>query len=315
MKVSSFIYYYGLRPRLMLLGLLVAARLGFAQEAVLQHAALHVGFTRSSFRNVNASDATAAFRVFAQTVARKRGYQLDTDTRLFESPADCEAEIHKGGINLAILDAWDYLGMGIQQTMEPVFVHLEQGSVFKTYLLLTRGAGGLTALADLRGKDIMVLEGQGGNLSRAWLDWLLLAKNLGSQHAYFGNLEAVAKPAAAVLPVFFGAKPACLVDHNSFQIMSELNPQVGSNLVITAESEPYLESITCISRSGWPSERTRQDLIKTISEFHLEPTGRQILELFKVDRLVPFKEEYLDSARELQHHLAALPGGLTRIDP
>ncbi len=297
---------------LAVLCLVAAPRRLSAQQPALQPMTMHVGFTRSSFRNVNASDATAAFRVFAQTVARKRGYQLDTDAQLFESAAACEAEIKQGRINLAILDSWDYLGMDVHQVMEPVFVHLEQGSIFKNYLLLTHRGSGLAKLADLRGKAITVLEGKGGNLSRAWLDSLLLAEHFEIKEVFFSKLEAVNKPANAVLPVFFGAKPACLVDNAAFQIMSELNPQVGSNLVIMASSVPYLENITCISRPGWPSEHARQDLIKAIAELHLEPNGRQILELFKLDQMTPFKDEYLNTARHLQHDIAALPGNQAR---
>jgi phosphonate transport system substrate-binding protein len=306
-----------------LLCLLVAPPRTSAQEAGPQHLSLHVAYTRSSFHNVNPSDAAAAFRIFAQTAARKRGYESDIDVQLFDSPAACEAEIKKGTINLAILDAWDYLGMDIQPVMEPVFVHLEQGVILKDYLLLTRRGSGLTVLADLRGKDLMMLEGKGGNLSRAWLDSLLLAQHLETKEAFFRKLEPVAKPSAAVLPVFFGTKSACLVDRAAFQIMSELNPQVGSNLLVLAVSDPYLESITCIGRSGWPSERARQDLIQAMAEFHLEPNGRQILELFKVDQLVPFKDEYLNTARKLwvaseplgKKNLASLLGGQTKSEP
>jgi phosphonate transport system substrate-binding protein len=293
-----------------------------AQEAGLQPITLHVGFTPCSFRNVNANDATAAFRVFAQTVALKHGYRADTDVQLFDNVAACEAEIKNGGINVAILDTWDYLGMDIQSVMEPIFVHLQQGSVFKNYLLLTHRGSGLASLADLRGKDLMVLEGKGGNLSRAWLDRLLLTEHLGSKETFFRRLEPAAKPAAAVLPVFFSAKPACLVDHAAFQIMSELNPQVGSNLVAIAVSEPFLETVTCISRSGWVSDRERQDLIQAIADLHLEPNGRQILELFKLDQMVPFKNEYLNTARKLRSpfetlskNLATLPGGQIRSEP
>ena len=267
--------------------------------------------------------ATAAFRIFAQTVARKRGYQLDTEARLFESPAACEAEIKKGTINMAILDTWDYLDMNPQSVMEPVFVHREQDSIFKDYLLLTRRGSGLTALADLRGKELTVLEGKGGNLSRAWLDSLLWTDRLGSKETFFSKLDPVVKPAAAVLPVFFGTKPACLVDRAALQIMSELNPQVGSNLVILAVSEPYLESIICLSTSGWASDKARQDAILAIAELHIEANGRQILQLFKLNQMLPFKNEYLDSARKLRAAcdllgkptLAEPPGSQIRSQP
>ena len=294
-----------------------------AQEAGLQPVTVHMGFTPSSFRNVNASDATAAFRIFAQTAARKRGYQLNVDARLFDNAGACEAEIKKGGINMAILDTWDYLGMHLHSVMEPLFVHLEQGSVFKNYLLLTRRDSGLSGLADLRGKDLTVLEGKGSSLSRAWLDRLLLAQHLETKETFFRKLEPVAKSTAAVLPVFFGTKPVCLVDRTVFEIMSELNPQVGSNLLIMAVSDPYLENITCLSRSGWPSLEAREAVIQAIAELHLDPNGRQILELFKLDQLVRFKDEYLDTARKLrtgnetlrQFDLTTLPGSQPRSGP
>jgi phosphonate transport system substrate-binding protein len=284
---------------------------------------VHAGFTIANFRNVTANDATAAFRVFAQTAAQKHGYQMDIDARIFDSPEACEAEIKKGAINMAILGTWDYTGMDIQPAMEPLFVPLEQGTVFWEHLLLTRRGSGLKNLADLRGKDLTVLERNGGYLSRAWLDGLLLAQHLGTKETFFRRLEPVAKPTAAILPVFFGTKPACLADRAAFEIMSELNPQVGSNLVAIAVSEPYLETVICISRSGWASKRTRQDLIQGIAEMNIEPSGRQILELFKLDRLVPFKDEYLNTVRKLRaasgslgkQTLAAQAGGQTRSEP
>ena len=287
----------------------------------MQPVTMHAGFTRSSFRNVNANDATTAFRIFAQTAARKRGYELNVDSKLFDSPAACEAEIKKGNINLAILDTWDYMGMDIKSVMEPVFVPMENGSIFRNYLLLVHRGSGLTNLADLRGRDIMVLEGKGGNLSRAWLDSLLLAQHLGTGETFFHKLVPEFKPVTAVLPVFFGARAACLVDRDAFELMCELNPQVGSNLVALAVSDPYLENVTCLSRSGWPSEHARQDMLKALAELHLEPSGQQVLQLFKLDRLAPFKEEYLDTALKLKatneildkQNLATLPADKSSV--
>jgi phosphonate transport system substrate-binding protein len=286
-----------------------------AQETNLRPVTLHVGFTRSSFRNVNAADATAALRIFAQTTALKRGWQMTADARLFESSADCANEIKNGHINLAILDTWDYLSMDIQSKMTPIFVSLEQGAIFGEYLLLIHRDGGVSGLADLKGKNIMALEGNGGDLSRAWLDWLLRANHLEPKETFFAKLEPVTKPVSAVLPVFFGAKSACLVDRAAFQDMSRLNPQVGSNLVSVAVSEPYLENMLCISKSGWASDQVRLDVISSIAELHSEPSGRQVLSLFNLEQLAPFKDEYLDTVRKLRRDLASAPDGQTKQSP
>ena len=276
-----------------------------AQSNQLERAPLHVGFTRSSFRNVNPSDAEAAFQVFTKTVGRQLGYDLDTSTRLFDSAATCETEVKKGSLTLVIVDAMEYLNMDIPD-MEPAFVHYEQGVVLKEYLLLTRRGSGLNTLADLRGKDIVVLSSKSGAVSMNWLEVLLLEQGLPAKDTFFHKVEVVTKPSTAVLPVFFGSKPACVVDRLSYQIMVELNPQVDSILLPIVVSEPYLDSITCVTRSGFKTERARTDLWQSLLDLHLNPAGRQILTLFKVDQLVPFKEEYMKSVRDLRTKLASI---------
>jgi len=154
-------------------------------------------------------------------------------------------------------------------------------------------------LADLRGKDIVVLSSKSGNVSLVWLKVLLFENGLGPPETFVKTVETGTKPSATILPVFFGNKAACLVDRLSFKTMIELNPQVGATLAPIAVSDLYLDSVTCISRVGYPSDRAREDFRRQLRELHLKPAGRQILTMFKVDRLVPFKEEYLDGVRRL----------------
>ena len=292
----------------LLLFFALAASSVLAQPTNLVRRPLHVVFTRSTFRNVNPSDAEAAFRVFSQSVMRQQGYDLDTSTRMFDSGAECEAEVKKGLVTLLIIDALEYLSMDVPD-MEPAFVHYEQGVVLKEYLLLTRRGSELKTLADLRGKDIVILESKSGHLSMAWLEVLLLEQGLGTPDTFFKKVEMANKPSMTALPVFFGNKSACIVDRLSFQTMVELNPQVGSNLVSLAVSAPYLDSITCVTRSGYPTERSRQHLMQSLRDLHIEPAGRQILMMFKVDQLVPFKEEYLEGVRNLRAKHARLKAG------
>jgi phosphonate transport system substrate-binding protein len=223
-----------------------------------------------------------------------------------------QAEVRTNGLNLVIMDAWESLDLDIETEMEPAFVHENQGAVYREYLLFVRQGSGIQALADLRGQEIAVLNGTSNSVARAWLESLLLEKNLGSASAFFRRVETPAKPSAALLPVFFGNKPACIVDRLSYATMVEMNPQVERQLVPLAVSEPLLESITYLTRHGYASDRARRDMFLALQELHMEPDGRQILTLFKVDKLVPYKEEYRDSLRRLRARLAEsqpAPGG------
>jgi hypothetical protein len=105
---------------------------------------------------------------------------------------------------------------------------------------------------------------------------------------------------SAVLPVFFGKKDACLVDDAGFQVMNELNLQVGKALQTVTISEPYVDGIVCLRNEGWPSAAQKQDVIDALAELHQEPAGQQILTLFKIGQLVPFEEKQLDTVKRLR---------------
>jgi ABC-type phosphate/phosphonate transport system substrate-binding protein len=265
----------------------------------LKPSTLNVGFTSSSFVNVNRNDAQAAFKVFLQKVGNKRGYLVNSQTRVFDADSEVEAAIKEGTIQLVIVDSWQYLSLDIHQQVTPFFVPVTQGKVGRKYLVLTRRDSGLKTLGDLRGKDLTQYEVATANVGRHWLDSLLLADHLGSQPAFFGARETVAKPTAAVLPVFFGKKPACFVDQPALDMITELNPQVGKELNPVVVSEPYVDFLVCLSNAGWDSEQHKADTIQGLSELHREPEGRQILTLFKIDQLVPFQDAQLDTVKRL----------------
>ena len=281
--------------------LLAAVAAGAAEPADnLTPVTLNVGFVSASFQNVNRADAESAFGVLAKTVGRQRGYCVTTRTKIFETADEIEAAVKTGGVNVAIVDSWKYVSMNPAGYMTPCFVTSEQGQAAKKYLLLTRRDSGLNTPAALRGKTIVELEVANSNAGRAWLDTLLLENHWGAQTDFFGGVTFASKPALTVLPVFFSKMPACLVDQTSFELMSELNPQVGKELQAIAVSEPYVDNVVCLSTNGWPSEKNRQETIDILANLHKEPAGQQILTLFKVGPMVPFRNDQLETVRQLR---------------
>ena len=270
------------------------------QGSGLKEVYLTVGFTRAAFLNMNPSDVESAFKVLAQTVGRKRGYLITSKTRIFEDTADFEAAIKNGAVNLPIFDAWTYLAMDIERLVTPLYVSSERGQVGKQYVVLTRHGSGLNDLVDLRGKNIAALETANTTLGLSWLDTLLLTNRLGTHATFFNHAQSVGKPSAAVLPVFFGKKHACVVDTASFDVMKELNPQVGKELQSMTISESFVDAFICLSNFGWSSEGFKRDLIQALGELHLEPAGQQLLTLFKTSQLVPFKETHMETVRQLR---------------
>jgi phosphonate transport system substrate-binding protein len=266
----------------------------------------NVGITHAAFRNINPNDAAAAYMAVLETIGRHHGRHFKATTQIFDDPRVFEAAIRGGSFNLSVVGAWDYLSMHIDDVAKPTFVVTENGQIGRRYLVLTRRDSGLNALSDLRGKGIIKLDYAAVGAALRWIDTLLAAGRLGSQERFFGGIEVVSKPSAAVLSVFFGKKSACVVDESSFKIMKELNPQVGLTLQVVASSENFADVVICVGNSGWPSEAVKAETIQALADLAQDPGGRQVLTLFKIDQMVPFREEYLDTIRQLQAVYAKL---------
>ena len=266
----------------------------------LKRESLSVAFTEAAFQNVNRNDAEAAMKTFARTVGRRFGYLVQPTTQVFEQIRPLEIALQDGSVQLAILDVWRYLSMDVAALPTPVLTSMEQGKVGKRYVVLTRRGRGFKTLADLKGAEIMEFETTNFTLGRFWLETLLMEGRLGSHQTFFRRLEKVGKPSTAVLPVFFGKKDACLVDLSGFEVMKELNPQVGAGLEVVAMSEVLVDGVICVSKKGWSSETYQRDVLRTLGELHLDAGGKQILTLFKVDQLIPFEETHLETVRRLR---------------
>ncbi len=287
------------------LGVLLAlVSLGAAQAqdsaAGLKPLAMNVGFTKHAFLNVDRNDAEASFKALLVNVGRGNGYNITSKIHVFEDGPGLEAEVKSGLINMVVIDSWRFLAMDVRSMVTPFFVTSDQGKVGKKYVLLTRRGSNLNTLADLRGKEVLEIEATVTVLGHPWLETFLLENHFGTGAKFFRNVQRVGKPSTAILPVFFGQKDACLVDEPGFEIMKELNPKIGQVLQVVMISEPFVEGMICLKNSGWPAPEYKQDLIRALAELHTAPAGQQILNLFKVGRMVPFQESQLDAVRKLR---------------
>lgn len=263
---------------------------------------LTIGLTRTAFLNVNRNDMEAALKTLAVTIGRRYDYDIEVRTSFYEEAKDFADAVRSGAVRMAVTDSWTYLAMDPGTLgAKPWFVAADSMGVGKVYHLLTRRGSGLDRLADLRGKTLALLEIVNSSLGRPWLEAVLGRDGLGSVSEFFRQTVVVGKPTTAVLPVFFGKSDACLVDASAFAVMSEMNPQVGKALQIIASSEPLVDGLQLLGEAGWEgSERMKQHLIDVLRDLHREPSGQQLLTLFKTVRMVPFEEGCLDAVRALR---------------
>jgi ABC-type phosphate/phosphonate transport system substrate-binding protein len=265
------------------------------------------------FTDVNRNDARVALKVWFDLVARQRGYGLDSAVDIVDNAAEIRERLRSHSVELVTMGIHEYLELEASNLVVPVLTDTRTGGgALYSYVLLVNPASGLTSVAGLRGKNVLVSARGSGETGKAWLEVLLGKEKLGRAVPFFGSVSAAAKPQACILPVFFGSADACVVDEVNLHLAEEMNPQLGQ-LRVLARSRPMVEGVIAVPAEPHPYQK---ELVDSMLSLHEDPRGRQLLMVFKTDRLVRIQPGDLDSARELWKAYSRLMGlPLADIDP
>jgi ABC-type phosphate/phosphonate transport system substrate-binding protein len=261
---------------------------------------LRVGISGLAFAHLKRNDAEAAFKVFAGMAGRRRGLVLDVTVRTFDDPVAFATAVRAGELHLVMPDAWSFLEADFGAGVAPAFVSAGQDGPLRRYVLALRRDRRPADLTGLAGRSLLIYDSPNAGIGAHWLEVVLRERGHGGTQGLFRDVQRYAKPAAVVLPVFFGRADVCLVDAASLALMAELNPQVGRELVVVLESEPLLNSLIALSVGGWRTPAFREAVEQALAELHEDPAGRQILTLFQNERLQPYEPGQFESVRQLR---------------
>lgn len=299
-------------PRLVAVSLLLAVLIPAMPAAGKSEKSFELGLSRSCFPNVSLNDATAAYRVFLQNIGHSRGYVVTPKLAIYEDTPQFAAAIQQGFLHLAAMDAWQFLELEKLPGIRPFFVPSVNGKVGRSYVVIARRDGTVRTIADLPGREVIRLDSVSNGVCDRWLESLLPIDPNHPAADFFASLERAAKPTAAVLPVFFGRKAACIVDAGSFELMKELNPQVGQALEVIATSAVFVDAVICLGEQTWDSPEAKTDTIDALGNLAADAAGRQVLTLFRISGLVPFQEEHLATVRALYRTVNAAQSQVNR---
>jgi phosphonate transport system substrate-binding protein len=276
------------------------------QNSELRHARLYAVASSKTFHNVNRNDARAALKVWFDVVGQQRGFVLDSKVDIVDSVAEIRARLESRSVELVMMGVTDYLELESSRLVVPLLTDSRSahGGALYSYLLLVNPSSGATTIASLRGKNPLVSSRGGHNTALAWLDVLLGKEQLGRAALFFASVKASDKAQACILPLFFGAVDACVVDEINLNLTKEMNPQLGQ-LRVLARSRPLIESVIAMPAEPHPYQK---ELIDAILSLHENSRGRQLLMVLKTDRLVRIQPGELEPARELWRDYERLPG-------
>lgn len=256
-----------------------------------------VGYSSRVFCSVDSKDVIALTKVWMELVDRKMNNPWKTNVAFFENVRGLENALSAGEVDIAVLLPEEFIHLRRSIPLVSV-LSADYGKYFYDELvLLVRNDSGISDIRQLRNKRLKIQTGQKGSIPMWWLDSLLAKKVSSDARGFFSTIQEADRASQVVLPVFFGQADACLANQTEFETVAEMNPQISRRLRILEKSPGYLTGVIAVRKDS-TSER-RNALLDAIQQLQFEPRGRQLLTLFRINRLIPFKAEHLASVEQL----------------
>jgi len=276
--------------------LLCQAGYGQAENNEFTPEILRIGYSTKFLNDVSVADAQVALELWTRELSKSAMPMLKMQPKpfIYDDLQSIVKALRNKEIDLIAITAMDYLKIKDKVPLEPALSASRQGSVDGDELVLVvRREQQITDIGQLKGKRLTVHAGYMLDTASFWLSTVLESKDFAEKEGFFGSVREVKKVSQAVLPVFFKQADACLVSKTSFQMMVELNPQIGQELTVLLTSDKFMYGMLCFHRHLSADVKTQ--VIKSALNMHTTTMGKQILTLFQIDRVTPFKMSLLDT--------------------
>jgi ABC-type phosphate/phosphonate transport system substrate-binding protein len=267
------------------------------------------------FADINQNDGRAAVKTWTTVAVRDAGLALQPESLVLANAGDMIAGLTNGRVDAAVMPTDVFLAVQQQAEITDLFASESQAQGGEEYLLLVHRDSGITNLAGLRNRTLLLYDGPSGGLMEPWIDVTLADAGLPRHRKHFKTVASKSKLSSLVLPVFFRTANACIVTRRAFNTLVELNPQLGEQLVPLAASEQLVLVVGCFN-ARCPAE-VRRRLLESIVHLDQTTVGQQVLTVFRSDRMARLPETTLTSARRLMdryHHLPT-PSGSSAARP
>lgn len=249
------------------------------------------------FGKLRKSDVLASLRGWANMVNER--IKMDLDVSFI---VDDDVEAIRKGLQEKRFD--------MLVVLSDVFVKLERSEAFyklrfpvlernlRTEVLMVVAAdSNYNHFDDLKGERVSVVYSEAMKIAQLWHETFLFARGVRDEERYYREVHYKRNASQAVLSVFFGKTDVCFVSRSAFELMKEMNPQVGQKLKILEKSPPFASIVFAVRKTF--QKPYVDEVFSIIDEVYESPEGQQILMLVRFEAMVKADASYLDTVREL----------------
>lgn len=248
-------------------------------------------FSKSVFHDIKMEEASATTQILANHI--KKSNNLDNEFKVFLANDEQELiKLCKEDFDYVLLATEQYLRLKQILPLEPFTTNYTDKNFGYIYHLIVNKKDSIDDIKQLLNNTIHLQSHPQDQTASIWLNKLLREASIKNRDKFFKEIVFDSKATNVLLPVFFNKAKACIITSASFKLLLELNPGIKNQIKILYTSEPIILGLSCLNSKKKDSD-TYKILKESIPALNEGEYGKQFLKLFKTDKVVLFKEEYL----------------------
>jgi ABC-type phosphate/phosphonate transport system substrate-binding protein len=263
-----------------------------------------IAFSNSTISDVNLKDAKLAMEIWSKSLAKKMGFEYKTEVRFYKDIETLHSAVRNGEVDFVQLDSYDYLKWKYRDLVEPIMCGEKSNTPLEKFYIIVHKDSGIRSLAGLKNKKIIIERGNKAGIPQIWFDYELLKARLPVARKYCASLILEDNPSRSVIPIYFRQADACVVTDRAYNTITELNPSFSNKITIITESPGFIIGFICVRKDC--DENMRRAFIESGISLEKETEGRQMLTLFRLDRVAPYKPSYILNMERLTREYDAL---------
>lgn len=249
----------------------------------------------SMFQNAKIEDVEASTKILASEIRKDTRFPDRFEIVVCQSTNEVITSI-KSNFDILYISPIEYLQLKKKFDIEPALISEIENSYGDTYYLVANE--NIKSIKELKDGTINILTNADEQPPTIWLDKLLRENKLPVKNKFFKQINLDFKTNNVVLPVFFKKVTAAIVTKSAFDLICELNPKIKKETTVILKSMPMVRALFCFDGRNNDTER-KNFLSDYLQNLHKSNHGKQVLSLYMVTKILPYKSEYLNTILDL----------------
>ena len=250
--------------------------------------------TSDSLVKSRRADSLAAISLWTNQFKNEYFLDYNIETKIIEWKT-AGTELNKGPkIGFVFMPTMTYLRARTSVKLNPIiYVTYHSKSRFERLVILVNRK--IRNLSELKNRQIVILKGIKSEIGQFWFRNVI--KTSGLKYEDFSANITSDKSFSAILQLYYNKISACVITEYDFATMTELNPNVGRNLVVLKRSSDFLIMVGCSLKN---TDKKKSAELKRVAGILMDSAaGRQLSELFGVTQMGSINEGDLKNIEDL----------------